>query len=74
MYTINKIRSYNKPEKFYSLNNGIWYYNYEIEDEVVVIRFMEDTEDTERTTYEFAQVRINGEPTVPKCYEAILKA
>ena len=30
MFTATKIESTNKPERFESLNNGIWYYNYDI--------------------------------------------
>lgn len=72
MFTANKIQSTFKPNTFESLNNGIWYYNYDITEKTVTIRENED-EEKEETRYEFVQVRINGVPTLAKCYEAILK-
>lgn len=74
MFTATKIESTIRPEKFESLNNGIWYYNYDIVERTVITRDMNDEEDKEETRYEFLQVRINGKPTLAKCYEAILKA
>lgn len=74
MFTANKISSTIKPEKFESLNNGIWYYNYDIVEKTVTVRDMYDEEDKEEQRYEFIQVRINGKPTLAKCYEAILRA
>lgn len=74
MFTATKIESTIRPEKFESLNNGIWYYNYDIVEKTVTVRDMNDKEDKEELRYEFVQVRINGKPTLAKCYEAILKA
>lgn len=74
MFTATKIESTIRPEKFESLNNGIWYYNYDIVEKTVTVRDMYDEEDKEEQRYEFVQVRINGKPTLAKCYEAILKA
>ena len=73
MFTATKIESTIKPKKFESLNNGIWYYNYDIVEKTVTTRYMEDEEEKEELRYNFVQVRINGKPTLPKCYEAILK-
>lgn len=74
MFIVKKIESTIIPEKFQSLNNGIWYYNYDItEKTVMVIDDIEDLQEREETRYEYAQVRINGTPTFSKCYEAILK-
>lgn len=74
MFTATKIESTNKPEKFKSLNNGVWYYNYDIVERTVKVRDMNSEEDKEQLRYRFVQVRINGKPTLAKCYEAILKA
>lgn len=79
MFTATKIESTIKPKSFESLNNGIWYYNYDIEEKVVkVISIMreetEETQEIEETRYSYVQVRISGEPTLSKCFEAILKA
>ena len=74
MFTATKIKSTIKPAKFESLNNGIWYYNYDIVEKTVMTRDMITDEEKEEKRYEYVQVRINGRPTLEKCYEAILKA
>ena len=73
MFTATKIKSTIKPAKFESLNNGIWYYNYDIVEKTVMTRDMITGKDKEVPIYSFVQVRINGKPTLSKCYEAILK-
>ena len=76
MFTATKIESTIEPKSFVSLNNGIWYYNYDIEEKVVKVHSMrkDEIEETEETRYSYVQVRISGEPTLSKCFEAILKA
>lgn len=74
MFTPTKIESPVKPAKFQSLNNGIWYYNYNIVEKTVTVRDMYDKKEKEELRYNFVQVRINGKPNLTKCYEAILKA
>ena len=79
MFTATKIESTIKPKSFKPLNNGIWYYNYDIEEKVVKVHSMrkdeiEEIQETEETRYSYVQVRISGEPTLSKCFEAILKA
>lgn len=74
MFKTSKIGSTIKPEKFESLNNGIWYYNFDVESETVLEPTMEGEDSQEITRYKFGQVRISGKPTVSKCYEAVLKA
>ena len=73
MFTATKIESTIEPKSFESLNNGIWYYNYDVEEKVVKVPSMEG-EETEETRYSYVQVRISGEPTLSKCFEAILRA
>ena len=72
MFTATKIESTIEPKRFESLNNGIWYYNYDVEEKVVKVSSIEG-EEIEETRYSYVQVRISGEPTLSKCYEAILK-
>lgn len=72
MFTATKIESTIRPEVFESLNNGIWYYNYDIVEKTVQTVDMTTKEEIEETRYEFLQVRINGKPTFSKCYSAIL--
>lgn len=74
MFEATKIKSTIKPAKFESLNNGIWYYNYDIVEKTVMTRDLITGEEKEEKRYEYVQVRINGRPTLEKCYEAILKA
>lgn len=74
MFEINKIDCTIKPGKFESLNNGVWYYSFAIEPEVITEPTMEGEESKEITRYKYSQVRIMGTPTVSKCYEAVLKA
>lgn len=50
MFKTNKIDCTIKPEKFESLNNGIWYYNFDIESEVVLESAMGDNEDPHEVT------------------------
>ncbi len=72
MFTASKIESTIKPTTFESLNNGVWYYNYDIVSKTVESTSMEG-ETIEETKYYYVQVRISGQPTLSKCYEAILK-
>lgn len=54
MFKTNKIDCTIKPEKFESLNNGIWYYNFDVESEVVLESHMDSEEDsTEVTRYKY---------------------
>ena len=73
MFTATKIESTIRPEVFESLNNGIWYYNYDITKYTVKVRDMDSEEEKDETRYSYIQVRISGKPTLSKCVEAILK-
>ena len=53
MFIATKIESTIKPKKFESLNNGIWYYNYDIVEKIVMVRDLNDEEDREEIRYEF---------------------
>lgn len=73
MFTAIKIESTIRPEVFESLNNGIWYYNYDITKYTVKVMDMDSEEEKDETRYSYIQVRISGKPTLSKCVEAILK-
>ena len=73
MFTATKIESTIRPEVFESLNNGIWYYNYDITKYRVKVMDMDSEEEKDETRYSYIQVRISGKPTLSKCVEAILK-
>lgn len=75
MFKTNKIDCIIEPKKFESLNNGVWYYNFDIDSEVITEPIMGDEENLrEITRYKYGQVRVLGEPTINKCYEAMLKS
>lgn len=69
MFKISKIDCTVKPSKFENLNNGVWYYNFNITSETR--NYMEDKE---VIVYKYSQVRIQGIPNLEKCYEAVLKS
>ena len=71
MFTATKIESTIRPEVFESLNNGIWYYNYDIT--TYTVKVMDSEEEKDETRYNYVQVRISGKPTLSKCVEAIVK-
>ena len=73
MFTATKIESTIRPEVFESLNNGIWYYNYDITKYTVKVMDMNSEEEKDEIRYSYVQVRISGNPTLSKCVEAILK-
>lgn len=73
MFTATKIKSSIKPSTFESLNNGVWYYNYDISEYTAIVRDMETNEEKEETRYSFIQVRIQGKPTYAKCVKAIIR-
>ena len=61
MFKTYKINSTIEPKKFESLNNGIWYYNFDVESEVVTEHIMGDKENFRKITrYKYGQVRILG--------------
>ena len=72
MFTIHTIKSTEYPEKFIYLNNGYWYYNYNIT-KITMEEVTPEEEISFKDGYEYSYVRIKGKPTYPKCFEAILK-
>lgn len=74
MFTARKYYSTTKPNTFEDLRSGYWYYNYDIVEKTDKVVDPENGEEKDETCYEYVQVRINGKPTLAKCYEAILKA
>lgn len=74
MFKTSKIDCTIEPKKFEPLNNGVWYYNFDIESEVISEPIMGEENSREITRYKYVQVRILGEPTLTKCYEAMLKS
>ena len=72
MIEIKKVNCVKNPGKFQDLGNGSWYYNFNF-------KISNTTENTPKgpkdvDLCEYSQVRIQGKPTVEKCYNAILKS
>ena len=72
MLEIRRIETNVQPEKFESLGNGIFYYNYDIKSDMVIVEPTEG-DSYEETRWNFIQVRINGTPTYDKCVTAIVR-
>lgn len=73
MFTATRLQAINKPTKFKSLNNGTWYYNYDIIDGKTTFFDISENKEIEQPTYSYIQVRILGTPTIQKCLKAILE-
>ena len=73
MYAIRKISNHLKPLTFQSLNNGFWHYNFNI-----VSNTRQEVKNKDKiidtTEYVYSYVRIEGTPTVEKCYNQVLSA
>lgn len=69
MFKLKKIISLNRPQVFTSLNNGVWYYNFNIEQQEVTDPIL-----NESFRYTYSQVRILGNPTINSCYKAVTEA
>lgn len=72
MLEARRITTNVQPNKFESLGDNTYYYNYDIKSEVVTVRSMED-ETHEENRWNFIQVHINGRPTYEKCVIAIIR-
>ena len=74
MLEARRIETNIQPNKFESLGDNTFYYNYDIKSEVIMVRSMEDEEEVhEETRWNFVQVHINGKPTYEKCVTAIIR-
>ena len=69
-----RITSNIKPKTFVNLWNGKWYYNYDIQSEVVTVPSMEEGgEPTEETRYSYIQVKMAGKPDYKRCVEYVIR-
>lgn len=60
-------KSFDKPDKFYDLGSGYWYYNYNIQEEYI------STDDIPMIVYSYVQIRLNEKPTYNKCVESVIR-
>ena len=61
-----------KPEKIVNLGNNYYYYNYDIQSDVVMVHY--DDEDREETQYNFVQVKLYGKPDYERCVKEVIRA
>ena len=61
-----------EPATTVNLNNGNWYYNYDIQTETVVTS-KEVEEYKEETQYNYIQIKLSEKPTYSLCVEALIR-
>lgn len=72
MIGIKKVNCVKNPGKFQDLGNGVQYYNFNFKISSTTENTPEGPKDID--LYEYSQVRIQGRPTIEKCYNAVLKS
>lgn len=68
MLEAKRINSTIKPSTIQRLNDGSYYYNYDIKESLV------NTEEGEQIIYSYIQVMLRGVPSYKKCTQAIIRA
>lgn len=75
MLKIKRVDSKTNPPKFINLGNGNWYYNHDIQSEVVTTASEEDSDVvTEDNIFSYIPVKITGRPDYKRCVEAVIRA
>ena len=74
MLDARRIESNLKPKTTESLGNGIYYYNYDIQEYTVQVIDETTEEPKDETRWSYVQVRISGKPNYDKCALAIIRA
>lgn len=73
MLEARRIETNIQPEKFQSLGNNTFYYNFDIQHTKVMVKPMDEGDPYEEDRWNFIQVLINGKPTYNKCVIAIIR-
>ena len=73
MLEARRIETNIQPEKFQSLGNNTFYYNFDIQHTKVMVKPMDEGDPYEEDRWNFIQVLINGKPTYNKCVTAIIR-
>ena len=73
MFEARRIETNIQPPTIEFLNNGSYYYNYDIQTTKVFVNHIDTDELTEETRYNFIQVKLMGVPEYKKCVEAIIR-
>ncbi len=68
-----RIESNIKPNKFFNLGTGYWYYNYDIQKRQTTVQGTDEETPHEESVYSYIQVRIAGRPDYKKCVESIIR-
>lgn len=73
MLEARRIETNIQPEKFQSLGNNTFYYNFDIQHTKVMVEHMYEGDPYEEDRWNFIQVLIKGKPTYTKCVTAIIR-
>lgn len=74
MYNPQKVITTDKPEKIISLGNGNYYYNYNIQSEIVKTQDISNPEkEVDVVQYSYILVRMSSQPSYAKCVEAVIR-
>lgn len=73
MLEARRIETNIQPEKFQSLGNNTFYYNFDIQHTKVMVEPMDEGDPYEEDRWNFIQVLIKGKPTYSKCATAIIR-
>lgn len=73
MLEARRIETNIQPEKFQSLGNNTFYYNFDIQHTKVMVEPMDEGDPYEEDRWNFIQVLIKGKPTYNKCVTAIIR-
>lgn len=73
MFEARRIETNVQPPIVEPLNNGTYYYNYDIQTKQVSVPDMETNEMTEETRYCYIQVHLQGQPDYKECIKAIIR-
>lgn len=67
MLNVERITQCTEPEKIQPLNNGYYYYNYDIKPQVV------EDEEGPKTQYSFIQIKLHGKPDYKRCVQQLIR-
>ena len=71
---MQRITSNEKPLVIQKLNDGTYYYNYDIKSEIILTKeYPEDNDYKETIQYNFIQVCLRGTPSYSRCVRAIIR-
>lgn len=76
MLNPTRIISFAAPQRFINLNNGKWYYNYDIKSEDIEVHRINENGEEEvvsETRWSFIQIKHIGKPEYEKCVKAIIR-